>query len=161
MIKKKNYFLLIIIGLSLANVVYGSIVSLASDYETELHILLEKFAKQKRLTDEELIKVIPKTQLEFNQYYSLSFPGKGKKWNKIYDNIEIYLGKKASVSQPVFRAYLGLALFVDGEYAEGYFDGLDFLIGKHTNYFCKIFNSLSAKEKKVLEDLHSQYCKKH
>lgn len=129
------------------------------DYSKILYHLLEKFYKEKRLTDDEIIKIIPTSEEEFGEYYSLSYPEKGKKWNKIYSEIEVIIGKRASINQQVFKAYLGLAPFVDGEYAEGYFEDADFLIGKHQKYFCKIFNSLSKNAKKRLADLHAQYCK--
>ena len=129
------------------------------DYAKVLYPLLEKFYKEKRLTDDEIIKIIPTSEEEFGEYYSLSYPEKGKKWNKIYSEIEVIIGKRASINQQVFKSYLGLAPFVDGEYAEGYFEDADFLIGKHQKYFCKIFNGLPKNVKKLLAELYAQYCK--
>ncbi|UTA69283.1 hypothetical protein [Emticicia sp. 21SJ11W-3] len=149
-----KYLTLLLVYFAIAPQLHANI-----DYKTELYALLEKFNSQKKLTDEELVRLIPKTENEFSVYYSLTSPNKEKKWNVIFSNIEIYIGKRASVSQKAFRAYVGLTNFVDGEYAEGYFDRLDFLIGKHTKYFCKIFSSLSSNEKRRLSDLYSQYCK--
>ncbi|MEA5260837.1 hypothetical protein VB264_23760 [Arcicella aquatica] len=131
----------------------------ARDYSKILYPLLEKFWKEKRLSDEEIAKLIPMTDKEFSEYYSLSFVEKGKKWNKIYSDIELLIGKRACVSQQVCKAYLGLAPFVDGEYAEGYFEDADFIIGKHQKYFCKIFSSFPQNVRKRLNDLHSHYCK--
>ncbi|PLK43245.1 hypothetical protein [Emticicia sp. TH156] len=148
-----KYITLLLVSFAITPPLHANI-----DYKTELYTLLEKFNNQKKLTDEELVRLIPKTENEFSVYYSLTSPNKEKKWNVIFSNIQIYIGKRASISQKVFRSYVGLATLVDGEYAEGYFDRLDFLIGKHTKYFCKIYSSLSAKEKYRLGDLYSQYC---
>jgi hypothetical protein len=129
------------------------------DYPMILKSILEKFEKEKTISDENLIQLIPLSQEEFKQYYSLSYPEKGKRWNSIYNEIELIIGKRATINQQVFKKYLGLAPFVDGEYAEGYFEDADFIIGKHQKFFCEIFDSLPVKTKKTLSDLHLQYCK--
>ncbi len=40
------------------------------DYAKVLYPLLEKFYKEKRLTDDEIIKIIPTSEEEFGEYYS-------------------------------------------------------------------------------------------
>ncbi|MBB6005452.1 hypothetical protein [Arcicella rosea] len=49
------------------------------DYAKVLYPLLEKFYKEKRLSDDEIVKIIPVSEEEFGEYYSLSNPEKGKK----------------------------------------------------------------------------------
>ncbi|NEU09702.1 hypothetical protein GZH53_15345 [Flavihumibacter sp. R14] len=121
---------------------------------------LSRLISQGTLADKLIQESIPRTDTEFLEYYSYNTPQKSKSFNKAFGKLDILIGQKAaSNTLDIFRLYLELATLVDGEYAEGWSEDADFIIGKQKEQFCKIYSHLTPKAKQYHSDLYSQYCR--
>jgi len=130
------------------------------DYKLIIDDVIVRFSLGKEVSLEELQNAVPITQDEFLVYYSYTYPDKGKAINQSFIKVDNEIGKNAANNQGgFFRLYLELSPFVDGEYAESYFEDVDFIISKNIAKFCEIYSALSDSSKNKLEEYKIRYCK--
>jgi hypothetical protein len=130
------------------------------DYKSIIDDVIVRFSVGKTVPFEDLLRAVPTTQAEYLLYYSYTYPDKGDTINQAFNKIDSAISKNAANNQNgFFKSYLELAPFVDGAYAESYFDYIIFLIEKNKVEFCQTFKDLSIRSKKRLERYEGQYCK--
>ncbi len=93
---------------------------------------------------------IPETADESALFYSLD-------QQKENSNSFHILGRKireliSAGNEPVFKKYLALSQFVDGYFAEGYFDHIESIIEKQKELFCKTIKTLPQEKRKRLSE---------
>ncbi|XLS30475.1 hypothetical protein ACJD0Z_06535 [Flavobacteriaceae bacterium M23B6Z8] len=103
-----------------------------------------------------IVKSIPQTDEEFGVFYSLSYEeGTLELYylinDAIFDAVERDL-------KEILLPFYNMAEFVDGEYAEYYFDNILFIIKKNTQSFCQTYLLLTANSKYKLGDFYENYC---
>ena len=130
------------------------------DYKLIIDNVIKLYSTGTIVSVNDLQNAVPITQDEFSVYYSYTFPEKGKSIIETFYKVDTDIGKHAAENHGDFlKLYLELASFADGEYAESYFEDVDFVIAKNKNVFCKIYPSLSKQSKMRLEEYTGQYCK--
>ncbi len=130
------------------------------NYDSLMNNAIDNVINKKILNNSELLKLIPETSAEYINYYSCTSPTKGENVNDAFIIIDDNI--KANATQNVqgfLIKYLELSQFVDGEYAESYFEDIDFIIEGNKNIFCTTYNNLTDISKSKLEDYYNQYCK--
>ena len=129
------------------------------DYRLIIDNVIKLFSLGKNISIEELQNAIPTTKEEFLVYYSYTYSDKGESINQSFYKIDSEIVKNATNNKgKFFILYFELSSFVDGEYAESYYDDVDFIIGKNKKVFCGVYKRLSENSRKKLEEYYSQYC---
>lgn len=105
-------------------------------------------------------KVLPTTENEFFIYFSCDY-NKNQEivsaWQKI-DNVFHY---KAEVDSLICILYLNISEFVDGYYAEKYFDDLFNIIEHNNELFCDYYYKLTnSQTKHIFESYFKEFCHK-
>jgi hypothetical protein len=124
------------------------------NYELILRQAIKKIDSN-NITRKDIATVIPATDEEFSKWYELTYDDKGTKYFYRLDDL---FYKYALKNDEVLRQYLNLAEFVDGEYAESYFDDISFLVKKRRRQFCSTYKELSSRARERLHDYQLQ-CK--
>lgn len=121
---------------------------------------IEKVKKGDTLSPFDISMVIPTTEGEYLMYYSYTDPEKSEDdivaFYKTYRLFKKYAKENKS---NVFSLYIKLSEFVDGEYAESFFDDVPFVIEANVNEFCGLYPNLSKECQRRLKDMHKKYCK--
>jgi hypothetical protein len=132
----------------------------SSAYTQKIEKIIDKQIHKHAISDEELLEIIPVQQNDFLYYLSFEDENNEQKrdaWLDIDDSIY----NRAENNSTVFLKLLQMSEFVDGYYAENYFENIEFLISKkQKDVFCKNYHSFSNNYRWRLEDLHAKYCKK-
>ena len=121
------------------------------DYERLIEKALKEWKKDNNISDTLIFNIIPETQDEFYKYYDLTNPNRGEEYHKMYSFLENQIYYKGIVelnNKKIIEKVILLAPYVDGEYAESYFDYLDFIVEKNNKIFCKLFKDIAEKEKR-------------
>ena len=130
------------------------------NYKLIIDDVIVRYSIGKIVSLEDLQNAIPTTQDEFLLYYTYTYPDKKDEIRHAFSKVDNEIGKNAANNRNGFlKLYLELSPLVDGEYAESYFDHVEFVIEKNKDIFCKVYNELSEKSKNMLEEYHSKYCK--
>ena len=126
-------------------------------YIRNLELVIKNISEEKAPTDSALYFAIPKTESEFIIYFSCDYEIGSVQKSWIALNREVLLA--AQNKEKIFLAYLGMAEFVDGYYAESYFDDLEGVISKyHKSFFCSTYSTLSKECQLKLGDMYEDFC---
>lgn len=106
--------------------------------------------------------IIPINEEEFLYFYSLSYPEEYPE-----SNLELYYKLDKTMLEYAIKdidnclfLYSNLAEFVDGEYADFYFEAIKDVVKSNVDKFCSItYPSLSNYSKERLIDIYEEYCK--
>ena len=110
------------------------------------------------LDDLAVESVIPVNLEEFKFFYGLTYTTE-EDWSFFEKINEMIVIKSQSSVGNCIERYLGLAEFVDGEYAEGFYADVFFIVERNPNKFCSIFDNLSIVSQQNLSDIHQEFCK--
>lgn len=103
--------------------------------------------------------IIARSKKEFSVYYSFSYTH-NKKELDLYDRSnELIVDMAQEDKGNCFIPYFGLAEFVDGEYAEGFFSDAYFIVENNTEKFCNIYDRLSSGSRESLRVIYDEFCK--
>lgn len=101
--------------------------------------------------------LIPQNAPEFIHFYSLSYPETGD--IQLYNKLNLlFFDAALNDMGELLKLFSNLAEFVDGEYAESFFDEIDLIIERNTTDFCEIFKDLSRRSKLRLIEKDIFYC---
>jgi hypothetical protein len=157
--KPMKLFLILLSFLILPNV-HGQTLKKSSDfkYQQELKRIMDDLVSGKKITIEQILISIPRTQEEFGIFYS--YTEREEKYNvAFYKLSNITLDQVKKKNKNIFKSYLLLSQFVDGEYAESYFDDIESLIEKDKQLFCEIYSELPKEKLTRLKDYYKMCCK--
>jgi len=114
------------------------------------------------LSTNELLNVIPKSNEEYLLLYELTYPEQDSSKQIAFNYIDKQMRELALQGNiDVFVAYLNLSPFIDGEYAEGYYDDAEFIIKNNSNLFCDVFETLSKEAIVNFTDIRFKICSKN
>jgi len=126
-------------------------------YEKRLQTIIKSIIVEDKLTIEQIKNAIPKTEDEYFIFYS--YTEKDEKNNHaFYELNNLIFNNAMNNEKGILKSYLLLSEFVDGEYAESYFEDVEAVIIKNKQIFCKLFSQLPTKKVRRLVKLHSKYC---
>lgn len=126
------------------------------DYDFILSSMTGKIGKMDSITPIEIESCIPISEAEYHKFYNLTNTISVKIFNTL--DRKIYLNAYNNFNNS-FKLYLNMSEYVDGEYAESYYDDIDDLIFVNKQIFCFQFENLSdvAKDKFIAQK--TKYCK--
>lgn len=139
------------------NVARGNMENDTSGYAQNIQKVIGKIIEKEDISIEELQKTIPKTEDEFLIFYS--FTEKDEAANKAFYALDKLLFENAMKAEPhIFDLYLELSQFVDGEYAESYFEDVEAVIKKNKTKFCEQYSKLPNGKVSRLQEYYEKYC---
>lgn len=130
------------------------------DYKRNIKQAKKLLKHQKSLDNNIIESLIPLSLEEFSFYYDLTYSTEENL--NFFDKVDILIIKKAqeNIGSSIER-YSNLAEFVDGEYAEGFFDDILHIAQKNPEKFCSIYVSLTDVSKYKLEEIYNEVCQKN
>ncbi|MFW6352166.1 MAG: hypothetical protein ACOC2E_07240 [Bacteroidota bacterium] len=130
----------------------------SNGYNENLQKTIKHLISGDKLTIEQIQDAIPKKEDDFFTFYS--YTEKDEKSNAAFYRLNSLILKHAMDGEnSILKPYLLLSEFVDGEYAESYFEDVEAVIEKNREVFCKLFPQLPKKKVSRLSDLYDKYCK--
>ena len=127
------------------------------DYKNNISQAKKVLDTQNKLDDLAVESLIPTNLEEFNFFYELTY-STDEDWN-LFEEINTLIIRNSQFDVgDCIEKYLNLAEFVDGEYAESFYNDIFFIAEKNTYKFCDVYNNLSAISKDNLEDIHNKFC---
>lgn len=127
-------------------------------YNENLQIIIRDIISGEKLSTAQIQNAIPKTEDDFFTFYS--YTEKDERSNVAFYELNNLILKHAIKGEnSILKSYLLLSEFVDGEYAESYFEDIDEVIKRNRKTFCELFPQLSKKKVERLLNLYDKYCK--
>lgn len=112
----------------------------------------------KTIENHHIESIIPLNDGEYNYFYSQSFPENN---SSLFDFVNSEIFKKSLDDEGnFFYFFSNMAEFVDGEYAESFFDEITTIVLKNEEKFCMFYERLSEESKMYLKDLYQNFCVK-
>ncbi|NQX86670.1 MAG: hypothetical protein HRT67_12335 [Flavobacteriaceae bacterium] len=128
------------------------------DYKRNIKQAKKLLKHQKRLDDNIIESLIPLNLEEFSFYYDLTYSTEENL--NFFDKVDMLIIKKTQENiGSCIKRYSNLAEFVDGEYAEGFFDDVFHIAQRNSEKFCSIYASLTDVSKYRLESVYNEVCK--
>jgi hypothetical protein len=128
------------------------------EYEKALKQAINFLIQGKTLNADMILKAIPQSDEDFSIFYSISDKDEKSKI-AFYELNNLIREHAKNKEKNIFKAYLLLSEFVDGEYAEGYFDHAEALIKNNRNIFCDFYLKSPTNKVKRLHKYYTKYCK--
>ncbi|MNE30439.1 hypothetical protein [Solitalea canadensis] len=126
-------------------------------YLQKLTKVVDSISSHANISVRSIEAIIPATGEEMLEYYNLTFNDSTYKYFSIIDSVIV---KNAADNKYGFLPkYLMLNQFVDGEYADGYFDNLENIIIRNKKNVCRIYSNLPIEKVKRIQNLMRKYCK--
>ena len=101
---------------------------------------------------------IPINDSEFSYFYSLTYSSKEES-NLFYSLNEIIVEASNEDKSNCLKLFLNLAEFVDGDYAEAYFDDIEYVALNIPEKVSNTYNALSKPSRKRLKIIYNKICK--
>jgi hypothetical protein len=137
-----------------------SCVAQSAKYKYNLISAVKKVEMGDSIASALLIKCIPKTDKEYSSFYSLTYTSKVRVDIKSYYNlIDLFYKRALNGNERVYKFLLEMSKFVDGEFAESYFEDLDSMVVKDKSLFCKVYSIANPNKVKRLERVYKENCK--
>lgn len=128
------------------------------EYSLRLEQVVNTIGNSKTLTNSEILDVIPTSQDEYLKFYSLTDPDRKELWDSFYEMV-VMIEKRTENNEIILKKYLEMSLYVDGEFAEAYFDFIGYYVEHSKEDFCKIFPQLDKEKRKRIEYYFEDHCK--
>lgn len=128
-----------------------------TEYVKQIDFFRSKMLNEQILNDSLIESLIPLSEREYLELYSLTYPS--KKMNDVFLKIDSVIGRSAIENRGnSLKLYLEMSDYVDGEYAESYFEDVDFIINKNKASFCKFYITQNNNKMKRLKGFYEDYC---
>lgn len=111
------------------------------EYKKKLDQIINYIIQGKNINTEQIQTAIPKTEGDFSTFYSYT-ERDGESNVAFYKLNNLILEHAINKERNVFKSFLLLSEYVDGEYAESYFEDVEALIEKNKELFCELYNEL-------------------
>jgi len=130
-----------------------------TDYVKRLNDALKIIDLNNSIEDSALLWIIPLSQTEFSDYYKYTYPENKLLQNAFYKTDSLITSKIKRNDSAFYFKYLNMAKFVDGEYAENYYDWVEYLLETDQDDVCNVINRNKLWEAKRLRELLRDKCK--
>ncbi len=104
--------------------------------------------------------IIPINDSEFGYFYDLTYSNEEDS-NLFYSLNELIVKISNEGKSNCLNLFLNLAQFVDGDYAESYFDDIEYLTLNNREKFCNAYKSLSKSSIDRLKSIYDKICNNH
>lgn len=151
---KTNHINLFLIFIVLFNSCKGQ----ALNYKDSLTQAIGKIEKGDSIASNEINLLIPSTEKEYLLLYSLTNPDSGTKIDSYYKLINHFF-VSSKTDESICKKMLELSKFVDGEFAESYFEEIESIAEKNTKIFCNSYEKADSKKISRLTQIYENNCK--
>jgi hypothetical protein len=117
-----------------------------SDYKEKISILFNDIANNKMIDDSLLLYSFPQSEEEYLAIYDYTNPDTSKLLKEAYSKRHILIAEKLKTGNIEYlKKQMIFSEFVDGEEAEGFFEGLEYYYKLNPDNFCKAYKYLEKK----------------
>lgn len=110
------------------------------------------------LSSDILVMLLPKNRDEALFFYELDYNDSTSRRFRALDRLIV--DKVMAGDREMISAYLRLSEFVDGYFAEAYFDNIDYLAENQTEMFCQEISTFPNETIQRLSSIQESNCKK-
>ena len=126
------------------------------DYTKALEQVVQSINDEKNVDKVDLLRVMPTSNEEAITFYKLDYD---KSTSEAFQKLDkMIVDHVRSGNADFMNRYLRMSPYVDGYFAEAYFDNIDYLSSNNQELFCSFYTPLSQEEKRRLKDYSTQ-CK--
>jgi hypothetical protein len=123
-------------------------------YKDSLEMVIAVVREGKTPKTKAIEYCIPETSDEYLLFFSFDYQ---KENSKAFDGLNNHILQLATNgNKSVLKKYLAMSQFVDGYFAESYFDNVNGIIGKQKDLFCKTITKLPQEKTKRLSEYKAQ-----
>ena len=153
----KRLFFLTAIWIIMVNYLNGQ----TSQYQNKLITAMALIEKADTLPSNLLIECIPKNDTAFSEFYHLTYHKYDTlvNLNSFYKLTDAFFSSAKSGRKEVYKYLLEMSMYVDGEYAESYYEDVESLINLNSYLFCEMYSMLDKSKKRKLIDYYNANCK--
>jgi hypothetical protein len=127
-------------------------------YQEELKKIMVDLVVGKKITDEKILMSIPKTDNEMGIFYS--YTEKDEKYNTAFYKLHnLILDQALKKNKNIFKSFLLMSDFVDGDFADIYFGDIKSLIRNDKKFFCETYSELPKEKLTRLKIDYNLNCK--
>ncbi len=127
-------------------------------YKENIQQVIRSLIDGEKLTKEQISNAVPKTEEGYFEFMSYTDKGEESK-TAFFELNNLILESAMNKEKDIFKSFLLLSEFVDGYFAESYFDDAEAVIEKNPDLFCEIYRQLPKEKVKRLVSFYEQRCK--
>ncbi len=127
------------------------------NYPATVSRVLKKVGKNKKISDKEIIRAIPKNSEEASQYYAFDYNSTTSNQFRAFQRL--VRTKVDAGNVEILREYLLMSDTVDGYFAEMYFDHIEGVAKKQKTLLCQIFDEFRITQLKRLINTRIEVCR--
>jgi len=134
-----------------------NIFAQTSQYQDKIISAMALIEKIDTLPSNVLVDCIPKSDTAFSEFYALTYHKYDTlaNLNSYYKLNDAFFYSAKSGNKIVYKYLLEMSMYVDGEYAESYYEDVESLISHNKGLFCEVFSVLDkTKIDKLIEYYH-------
>ncbi len=153
----KRLFSILVLVLFIAPNINGQL----SGYQDRIINAMLLIENGDTLSDNILIDCIPKSDTNFSEFYALTYHEYDTlvNINTYYKLNDTFFKTAESGNNLAYKYLLEMSMFVDGEYAESYYDNIEALISFNKPLFCAVFAKLDPTKTEKLIEYYNDFCK--
>lgn len=126
------------------------------NYKNKLDLILNRVENNDKIENEDILSVMPDTRGKALIFYSFDYD---KSRNKSFQKLNnIIYNTALQGNNRVLSKYLVMSQFVDGYFAEAYFDQIKKLAIDQHDMFCIEYKKLNTEEVSRLENIYKSRC---
>jgi hypothetical protein len=115
------------------------------EYRSRLTKTIQMIINGEEIGSNQIKNSIPESGDEYSIYYSFTTKNDSVSYAFYQLDKKIFESVKKDTSD-IFESYLMLSQFVDGDYAESYFDHIDFLLNNYGDRFCQTISKIPTEK---------------
>lgn len=125
-------------------------------YTKKLNEVILKIQNDTQTHVHEILEIMPVTSNEAIVFYGYDYDDRT---SKAFQTLNALIVEKAHSNSEILSQYLKMSQFVDGYFAEDYFDNIEAIARKNNEAFCKLYNNLDPKYVSRLADVFKNHCR--
>ncbi len=148
-----RFWMILLCLLSCKSEIYAqNDTTIINDYKSRLDLMVKNVDD---VNQEMILSVIPSSMSESKIFYALDYDDRtSSTFRKLVSKMSEY----AMSDRTILVNYLYVSEYVDGYFAEDYFDDIEKIAIKKQEYFCDTVSLLDKKRTIRLTDIFLKYC---
>ncbi|WP_462249223.1 hypothetical protein [Ekhidna sp.] len=134
----------------------NSAILLQETYEDQVRLVLKKLEEGKEISSDELVHAIPSNRDDAAIFYAFDYDESTSKSFQRLNKLIVMKSKEGD--KKVLTKYILLSEFVDGYFAEAYFDEIETISKNESDIFCEIYISQDSERVTRLKGLYQSNC---
>jgi hypothetical protein len=127
-------------------------------YSKKLNDVILKVQQAAKIHESDILGIMPNTSNEATIFYKQDYD---KRTSKAFQTLNKLIAEKASSNGEILSGYLKLSQFVDGYFAEAYFDRIEAIARNANKLFCEEYDKLDPKSVSRIVIVYNKCCEKN